>query len=270
MNHRTIALACAFVLGLAVLCSAAGPTVVQPDSLDLTPSERNGLLIGITNLESLLSNQTLGSQLAHGALGWTSLQFARFSAWSLADRGYAVYLATSASWAGGPHTWVLVGLSLGTKTVWIPVEATPSAGQTQTTLGEIPLWSRSSTSIRFDERYAASTTVDALPDNRAPIALLHASTQSVVVGEPVTLSADRSYDPDGRLITYVWCIGGSACFATPSWSHTFRATAAGEETVRLTVIDNLGRPGAVQIVLVAASSKPEGDGKAGCGCEKKN
>jgi hypothetical protein len=269
MKNRTIVLSCAFVLGLAVLCSAADPAVVQPDSLDLTPGERNLLLTGIANLESLLSDQTLGPQLAHGSSGWTSREFARFSAWSLADRGYSVYLATSASWQGGPHTWVLVGLSLGTKTAWIPVEATPLAGGIQTTLGQVPLWSRSSGSIHYDERYVAFTSVNALPDNRAPIAQIRTSGQSVEIGELVTLSANQSYDPDGQLTVFVWCVDGRPCFATSSWSHIFRATARGEKTVRLIVIDNLGRPGTAQVTLIA-SSKPLGEDRnsGGCGCGK--
>jgi hypothetical protein len=265
MKTRTLVLTCVFVLGLATLCLAADPVVVQPDSAEFTAVERTALRTGIATLESLLSDATLGPQLAHGSLGWTSQQFARFSAWSLTDRGYPVYLAASTSWEGGPHTWVLVGLSLGTTTAWVPVEATPLPGEVQTTLGRIPLSSRSSASVRYDDRYAAFASAAALPDNRAPVAQIRASAQSVAVGERVTLSASHSYDPDGQLVTYVWCVDGLSCFATSSWSHVFRATAGGEKTVRLIVIDNLGRPGTAQIRVVALAT-PEGDPNSGGGC----
>ncbi len=264
MKTRIIILLCTFAVGLAVVCAAADPVVVAPDATAFGSSDWTQLLSGIAVLEATLADPVLGSQLGPGAFGWTSQQFSRFTAWSLADRGYPVYLVSS-----GAQTWVLVGLALPGQIVWIPIEATPQTGQVQTTLGRIPYASRSTSSIRYIDRYAAYTSVAGLPTNAAPIAQIETDAASVKVGDLVTLIARESRDSDGQIALYVWCVDGLPCSASPSWSFVFRVTASGRQTAHLIVIDNLGRPSRAQIALTSGSNPPgvgeDKDNDCGCG-----
>jgi hypothetical protein len=267
MNKRTILLACASVLSFAVFCLAADPAVIQPNSSEWSAAEQTQLATAIATLEPLLANVRLGSQLTLGSWGWTSQEFSRFCAWTLADRGYSVILATSASWGGQTHTWVLVGVSLGGRTAWIPVEATPSTGMIQTTLGKIPFQSR--TPMYYDDRYVAFTSSSGLPHNSAPVARIESSTRSVGDSDLVTLSAHGATDPDGHLSIYVWCVERLLCEATTSWSYALPRAAQGELLIQLTVIDNLGRPGRTEIILQSngeAESASEERPKSDCGC----
>jgi len=149
-------------------CLVAEPQVVQPYSPEFSSAERSALLSALGGLEKLLLDRTLGSQVWQGQQGWDTHQFALFSAGVMEDRGYQVALVTSASWPGGSHTWVLIGVDLGGRTGWIPVEAAPGLGASQRTLGSVP-WAASG-SGDFDERYASFDEAVDLGPNLPPIA----------------------------------------------------------------------------------------------------
>jgi hypothetical protein len=76
--------------------------------------------------------------------------------------------------------------------------------------------------------------------NQPPVASL-AVPSVAVVGQPVTLDASGSSDPDGTVTQYEWDFDGDGVYdqttSQPSVNHTF-AGAAGERTVGLRVTDN--------------------------------
>jgi hypothetical protein len=263
MKTRTIILFCAFMLGVAVLCSAADPVVAQPDSMNLTATERTLLQTGITKLEVLLSDPTLGPQRRLGQDGWIQDSFALFAAGSLEERGYSVYLAR-----GGQNVWVLVGLVIEARTVWMPVEPSPSsAGTTQTTLGRIPSVQPSSSSLLLEERYLTFDSVSLLPPNQSPIARFRTSEDELIAGQSVQLIASRSSDPDGAIALYRWCIGETPCFVTKSWSHVVTLDEPGLIEITLIVIDNAGRSASVssEVRVRRATLRPQPTGGCGCG-----
>jgi PKD repeat protein len=64
----------------------------------------------------------------------------------------------------------------------------------------------------------------------------------LVVGATITFDASTSFDPDGDIVSYSWHFGeedsSTITEDDPIITHTYNT--AGEYTVRLTVLDNLG------------------------------
>jgi len=261
MKNRTIILSFAFMLGVAVLCSAADPVVVQPDSMELAPAEQALLSAGITTLESLLADTTLGPHRRFGQDGWTQESFALYAAGSLEERGYPIYLARA-----GQRVWVLVGLAVEGRMVWIPVEPSPaSAGTVQATLGRVPFVQPSSPSRLLEERYLAFESVSSLPPNQGPTARFRTSDETLIAGRSLQLTAYRSSDPNGIIALYRWCIGEAPCVATTSWSHVVTLGKPGHIEITLVVVDDAGRSASVSLgvrVLRDTLRPPS----SGCGC----
>jgi hypothetical protein len=253
------------VLTLLATLAGAIPATAQVVPLQLDPSNFSAqeltLLSGeMARLDSLLGDTTLGPQRKLGQDGWSQDAFARFSAGSLAERGYPVYLARSQT-----NVWVFAGLVVDGRTVWIPIEPSPLAGETQSTLGRIPL-AGGFDSLLLQSRYLSFESTTGLGPNTSPSAALRAAETSITVGESIRLIASGSSDPDGRIVLYRWCLGGS-CEATTSWTHILRIDAPGAQRITLFVVDDGGRSASATIQIQAWQRVDEpAPPSGGCGC----
>jgi hypothetical protein len=201
-------------------------------------------------------------QRALGERGWTSLEFATFTAGSLEGLGYQVALI-SASWADGQHAWVLVGVDVGGATAWIPVEATPTPGVVQEGLGRIA-WDGAG---RYDARYAQFEQIVQLGTNVVPTAGFRGPTAGVRIGDLVTFLALTSHDPDGEIVLYLWGVDDTnrvTTTKTMSFDHTFETNVP--HTVSLTVVDSRGARATTSLTIRVSSLDSDGKPSAGCGC----
>lgn len=267
MSQRVIVFAMVLIAVLCGPAAANSPVVLQPDGDSFSVSELGLIASEITRLGTILGDETLGSQRSVGAFGWSSTEFAIYSAGSLAERGYLCLLASSGGWPDGIHTWVLVGVSIGNRTVWIPVEATPVTGTQQLALGAIPFVGRTPEGIRFNERYSVVASVAELPKNLRPEAKARSSSTTFSINEWIRLLALGSYDPDGDIVLYRWCVDSAPCFATDSWSASTTLRSAGQIRIALYVIDNGGA--SATETFFAKVHDPEADVEppsGGCGC----
>ncbi len=262
------------ILALAAVQGVAGqeggPIVFQVDQGNLSAHELSQLSVNLSALEEVLQDTTLGPQRKYGQNGWTHYSFALFCAGSLADRGYPVYLAQDSE-----LVWVLVGLPVGSRTVWIPVEPSPARGVTQETLGRIPFVEPSGPSLRVQERYLSFDSASSLPENASPVARFSASGTLIgeedevdaIAGRTLRLTAAPSRDPDGRIALYRWCVGESPCVASSYETYSMRPDEPGTTRITLVVVDNAGRSASVSATIDASSPPPPSDtGDGGCGC----
>lgn len=264
-----VILALTAILGVGV--QAEEPIVLQLDETNLSVHELDQLSADLSVLERVLQDATLGPQRKFDQDGWIHYSFALFSAGSLADRGYPVRLATY-----GQLAWVLVGLTIENRTVWIPVEPTPARGVTQATLGRIPFVQPSGSSLRVDERYLSFDSVSSPPINlspvarfRTPAALINTGGEVVATaGKTLRLTAAPSHDPDGSIALYRWCVGESPCAASRYWDYSIHPDEPGTTRITLVVVDNAGRTASVSAivnVLAPPPTQPDPD-DGGCGC----
>ena len=258
------------IVSTCVAVQAEEPIVFQLDATNLSTRELAQLSTDLAELEMLLRDTTLGPQRQLGQNSWTVRSFALFSAGSLADRGYPIYLAEDEE-----RVWVLVGLVAAARTLWIPVEAAPSSGIVQTTLGRIPYAQASSSSLHVAERYLSFDSTFPLPRNLGPVARFRTSSAfasagdvlDVSIGREFQLSASSSSDPDGSIALYRWCIGVNPCAATTRWSYSTRLDEYGTTPITLIVVDNAGRSASVSATLNVVDAPPPPDGGDGdCGC----
>jgi hypothetical protein len=190
-----------------------------------------------------------------------------YTAGVLSEKGYETVLVSGADWPEGVHTWVLVGIPLGTKTAWIPVEATPEAGHSQQTLGHIPSTTDAAGSLWYEEGYLNFSEVTELPLNLLPVAKIRPPVSAVVVGESTQLLALTSIDPDGEIILYQWDFGDRGTSISTAWSVRHKFEEEGNYTILLTVIDNRGKSATASITLrVVERGESEGSSGDGCGC----
>jgi len=265
-----------FLLGALFLgctgLAADRPTVLQPNASAYSSAELNVLLPAMTRLETLLGDSDLGSRRYLAPDDWQSLNFARYTAGTLAEMGYTARLASSAGWPDGVHTWVLVGIPLPGKTAWVPVEASPAAGRSQTILGYVPKSTESTGRLVFSARHAAFTDVAELPGNLPPVAKIRLPATAVVANQEARLLAVSSYDPDGEIVLFQWSIGDKLPHASSAWSFSVRFEKPGRYAITLTAIDNGGKSATAttEIVVLGEGDQDSAPGTAGsgCGCSK--
>ena len=266
------------ILALALLCAipfaglaAESMSIVPLDELPLSSAERTLLDLLILQLEELLADETLGSLQPRNATGWKSAAFAAYTAGSLAERGYRVYLASGLQGSDGLHTWVIAHLIVGSQSVWIPIEPSPSFGALQRCLGTIAWESGAgSNRTRFDPTYVEPIELWNLPANRHPVIRLRINEDRFFLGARVEASAAGSFDPDGRIVVYRWCVNDEPCTSSHYWKLTRIEDAAGEYTVTLSVIDAGGLSSSARaqyFVMRSPDDEDPGDG-GGCGCSQ--
>ncbi|MCX6094081.1 MAG: PKD domain-containing protein [Candidatus Bipolaricaulota bacterium] len=252
-----------FFVGLAagVGCAADVPQVLQPNASAYTADEVALLGGALDVLRVTLSTSTFASQKTFGLGGWgkwASVEFAAYTAGILGGDGYEARLVSAAGWADGVHTWVLVGISLGERVAWVPVEASPEMGAKQTVLGRLPEDTGADGVVWFESAYVGFTDLVEAPANRAPVAEIATKKTSVSTTEYTMLTANGSYDPDGSILLYVWDFGdGEPPTTVGSKYVNHRFAPSGTYVVVLTVVDQRGATAAATVEITASID---------CGC----
>lgn len=240
--------------------AAEVPQVLPPNETAYSSDELRLLASALDALREALSDPTYASRKTFELVGrgaWASAQFAMYTAGVLAGDGYEVRLASAEGWPDGVHTWVLVGLPIGDRTAWVPVEASPVIGEKQLALGAIPEEEGASGLRQFDEPYLTFSRSEELPANSPPTAEVRCP-RAVSVADWFSLGATGSADEDGSIVLYVWSFGdGTPSSAVAARSVRHRYVRVGTYTVTLTVVDNRGARSTAEASVHSTSS---------CGC----
>ena len=264
MRKRRLVILCVLLVAIGVGLGAQ--TVRDLDTSSYTGQELAQILAELATLEHLTSDTSRGSQRSLGAAGWSSYQFALFSAGRLEELGYSVLLAQGSGWSDGLHTWVLVGLSYSQGTAWIPLEATPRAGA-QMTLGSIPFTTRGPSAAAFDSRYLAPQSTAQTPVNRPPSGSLRTTTPTIDPEDNAKFLVLGAADTGGEIVVYRWDFGDGSTSARLSTSELHRYDIEGTYVVTLWIIDNAGGSALATTTVQVVSSTPTGANRhEGCGC----
>jgi len=252
------------VLGVAL------PQVLQPNATAYSATEVAVLQQGINTLKVILSDTILGSRRLFADAGWLSRNFAEYTAGSLAEKGYATQLVSQAGWSDGVHTWVLVGVSLGGATAWVPVEPSPEPNKTQQNLGHVSSYSDSGGNLWFEATYLNFSEVEDLPRNLPPVAKIRLPSSLIAPRETVKFIALGASDLDGEIVLYLWEFGdGTTVVGTsPVYRHAYNKE--GDYVVSLTVVDNRGKSTTASVTahVGRVEREPMEEDTGGCGCSK--
>ncbi|MDD5219154.1 MAG: PKD domain-containing protein [Candidatus Bipolaricaulis sp.] len=94
---------------------------------------------------------------------------------------------------------------------------------------------------------------------QAPVAAFVYSPASPAPGQPITLDASSSYDPDGTIATYEWDLDGDGTTDQTGRVIQLAYLTAGTVPVRLTVTDGTGlQNSTTQMITVASTPAPSG------------
>jgi len=264
------------VLLLLLLLPAASvlagdlPQVLQPNTTAYSASEIAALTQAIGTLTEALNDYDMASRCYFSAGDWSSRDFAAYTAGVLSGKGYETVLVSGDGWPDGTHTWVLVGVPLGSSNIaWIPVEASPNQGHSQQILGTIPSTTNAAGSVLYKVAYLGFSDVLQLPPNLPPIAKIRRPDPSVEVGDGVRFMAIGSSDSDGEIVLYQWSFGDGETAISSIWSVRHEFEEAGEYVVSLTAIDNCGKNATTNItlnVVEAEEWEASSSSSGGCGC----
>lgn len=259
-----------FLLTLPVLSDEL-PQVLQPNETAYSAFGVATLTQAIKTLETALNNYNLGARRYFASDQWDSRDFAAYTAGTLSEMGYETKLVSAACWPDGVRTWVLVGIPLGARIAWAPVEASPVAGHSQQVLGYIPSTTDGAANLWFEESYLNFSDVTELPPNLPPVAKIRTPVSAVVAGESTQFLALTSVDPDGEIVLYQWDFGDGKTRTSTTWTirHTFKE--AGNYTLQLTVIDNRGKRSVITSMPLRVGEVEEEEASSsssggGCGC----
>lgn len=240
MVLRTLAVLVALILSsFSLVGQGTTPLIAQPDEAGYSAAERAALDSGIRDLERLLADWTLGPRRRLGEAGWNAARFAAYTAGALERLGYQTVVVERTSETGAVRTWVLVGLDLGARTAWIPVEPVTDPSQQQTTLGSVARDGEQSGALRFDARYTAYEAVVDLPPNAPPVAAI-TPTLNELEGGSSAWFGHRSADPDGEIVLYQWTFDDDATSPMTGSSTWYDFPSLGFHTITLTVTDSRG------------------------------
>ena len=272
MTRRILMISLSLLLLVVPVLGGDLPQVLQPNETAYSASEVATLTQAITTLETTLNNYNLGSRRYFTSNDWNSRDFAAYTGGTLSEMGYETVLVSGAGWPEGTHTWVLVGIPLGGRTAWVPVEASPQAGHSQQILGHIPSYTDTAGNIWYEESYLNFSDVIELPPNLSPVAKIRPPTGLVATNSRVKFLTLGSYDPDGEIVLYQWDFDDGKIEISTKWTVNHRFNKRGNYTISLTVIDNRGRRSAPTSVTVRVveSKEPETEPapapSGGCGC----
>ena len=243
------------------------PQVLQPNTTAYSATEVATLTQAIITLEKTLNDYNLASR-RYFPDEWGSRDFAAYTAGILSEKGYETSLVSGEGWPEGVHTWVLVGIPLGIKTAWIPVEATPEAGRSQQALGYLPSTTDAAGNLCFEESYRNFSDVLQLPPNLPPVAKIRPPAPPIEVNETVRFMGISSSDSDGEIVLYQWDFGDGTTDISTKWTITHRFNKQKNYIITLTVIDDRGHRSTISITLrVIRIEEPKQDPpSSGCGC----
>ena len=142
-------------LSLVLSIAAMGgemPTILQPNDPSYSAAERGALLAGVSQLESLLATSFPVARHRLTGLGGPEQDFAAFTAGKIEQGGFTAVLVRGTDATGAPSVWIAAGVSLGTRTGWIPVEPMPNDRSNEGQLGVVPTLIRGSV-LQFDANY---------------------------------------------------------------------------------------------------------------------
>lgn len=242
------------------------PVILPPNTTSYTVTEVAALTAGIARLHEILSDYTYGSYRYFDSTDWMSLDFAAYTAGTLASLGYETRLVKGEGWVDSEHTWVVVGILLAGQVAWVPVEPSPDLGKRQSILGTIPSFTDGAGAMWFESVYTSFAAEVALSANLPPIAGIRVIPSLGIVGQEVTFLGLTSRDPDGEIIRYKWDLGGLSTSEAVTVRYIF--TAAGTYTISLTVTDSRGAKTTTSIsyrVKEPKDSTPPSSGGCGCG-----
>ena len=256
------------LLLVASVVAADLPLVLQPNTKDYSTSEVATLTQAIATLTEALNDYDMASRRYFSANDWSSRDFAMYSAGVLTEKGYNTLIVSEDGWPDGVHTWVLVGIPLGSKTAWVPVEASPDQGHYQQILGTTPATTDDSGRMWFYKKYLAFARVVPVPANMPPIAKIRKPVFAIAAHKTATFFAFGSVDKDGDIVLYQWDFGDGNKSTTVNWSVHHSFSTEGRYTITLTVIDNLGKQDITSLVLGTVGTTEEDSSASGCGCGK--
>jgi len=246
------------------------PQVLQPNETAYSASEVTALTQAIASLENVLNDYRLGARRYFASDQWDSRDFAAYTAGTLSEMGYETKLVSGTGWPDGTHTWVLVGIPVGGRIAWVPVEASPEADHSQQILGHIPSYTDTARNLWYEESYLNFSDVIELPPNLPPVAKIRRPAPPFEVNENVRFLTLGSSDPDGEIVLYQWDFGDGKTRTSTTWSIRHEFDKRGTYTVSLTVIDNRGKSATTSITLrvVDQNGSAGSSSGSGCGCGK--
>ena len=107
---------------------------------------------------------------------------------------------------------------------------------------------------------AGTAEVTITVENTPPLASCRFSSDSPVVGEWILFDASPSFDPDGRLVDFIWDFGDGTSTRGTRVGHAYEEI--GVYSVRLTIEDDAG---ATASIVHAFTVHLGGGGGGGCG-----
>jgi len=270
MTRRVLMISLSLLFLVVPVLGGDLPRVLQPNETAYSAAEVVTLTQAIKTLETALDNYNLGSRRYFASNQWGSRDFAAYTAGTLSEMGYETVLVSGTGWPDGTHTWVLVGIPLGGKTAWVPVEASPEAGHSQKTLGYIPSYTNEAGNLWFEVDYLDFNEVVELPPNLPPVARIRSPSGAIKAGEATRFLAIASYDPDpdGEIALYQWDFGDGKTETTTTRSVYHVFYERGSQTVTLTVVDDRGMSASTSDTFFVVQIEPEVEtpSRSGCGC----
>ena len=111
-----------------------------------------------------------------------------------------------------------------------------------------------------DSGLAGTAAIDVTVENTPPLASCRISSDAPVVGEWVVFDASASFDPDGRLVDFIWDFGDGTTTRGTRVGHAYEEI--GVYSVRLTIEDDAG---ATASIVHSFTVHLGGGGGGGCG-----
>jgi len=198
-----------------------------------------------------------------GEDGWSALDFAKFTAGSLERLGYETVIVEQVGDGAATRVWVVVGLSLGTRTVWIPVEPLPDPTAVQKTLGAVAGVESSNALVLLDAAYIAYSGIVELPANIPPTAIIRPPATDVAEQANIAWFANTSFDPDGTIVLFQWTFDDVEQRVTSNFAQWFTFRSSGTHSVGLTVTDSRGAQASASLSLYVMTVE---ESEADCGC----